>query len=78
MADIKKKLELLVDVDNPVEEIKDCVIAISIMHPSNQLEILKQVEIWIGETIEAAESKLKVSEEQTTNEIEGEDQARKE
>ncbi|HIW31466.1 MAG TPA: hypothetical protein IAA29_01660 [Candidatus Paenibacillus intestinavium] len=58
MADIKKKLEMLVDVDQPIEEIKECIIAISIMHGSQQIEILKEVEIWLGETIEQATPKV--------------------
>ncbi len=63
MAEIKKKLEILANVDNPVEEIKECVIAISIMHGPGQLEILKQVEMWLGETITAAEKAIKTAEE---------------
>lgn len=63
MAEIKKKLEILANVDNPVEEIKECVIAISIMHGPGQLEILKQIEMWLGETITAAEKTIKTAEE---------------
>ncbi|GBG06346.1 hypothetical protein PAT3040_00871 [Paenibacillus agaridevorans] len=51
MAEIKKKIEILADVDNLVEEIKECVIAISIMHGERQIDILKAVELWLGETI---------------------------
>lgn len=58
MADIKKKLEILVDVDAPIEEIKECIIAISIMHGTKQLEILKEVEMWLGETIEQTNPKI--------------------
>ncbi|MGG1637236.1 hypothetical protein [Paenibacillus sp. NRS-1760] len=57
MADIKKKLELVVDVDNPVEEIKECIIAISMFHGSQQVNILREIEMWLGKTIEGAESK---------------------
>jgi hypothetical protein len=63
LAEIKKKLEILANVDNPVEEIKECVIAISIMHGPGQLEILKQVEMWLGETITSAEKDIKAAEE---------------
>ncbi|MHA7963510.1 hypothetical protein ACX93W_05135 [Paenibacillus sp. CAU 1782] len=68
MAEIKKKLEILANVDNPVEEIKECVIAISIMHGVGQLEILKQVEMWLGETITAAEKGTKAAEEARSKE----------
>lgn len=56
MAEIKKKLEILVDIDNPVEEIKECIIGISVFHGSQHLTILKEIELWIGKTIEGAES----------------------
>ena len=59
MAEIKKKLELTVDIDKPVEEIKECIIGISIFHGPNQLAILKDVELWLGKTIEEAEAKAK-------------------
>lgn len=59
MAEMKKKLELTVDVDKPVEEIKECIIGISIFHGPNQLAILKEVELWLGQTIEEAERKQK-------------------
>lgn len=58
MAEIKKKLEILANVDKPVEEIKECIIAISIMHGANQLAILKEIELWLGETITEAEGQL--------------------
>jgi hypothetical protein len=55
MAEIKKKLDISVDIDKPVEEIKECIIAISIFHGPKQLEVLKQVEMWLRETIVEAE-----------------------
>jgi hypothetical protein len=55
VATIKKKLEIAVDIDNPVEEIKECIIAISIFNGPQQLDVLKKVEIWLGETIIEAE-----------------------
>lgn len=55
MAEVKKKIEILAEVDRPVEEIKECIIAISIFHGENQLEILKEIELWLGKMIEEAE-----------------------
>lgn|GEM_PF-3243997 len=79
MADIKKKLEMLVDVDQPIEEIKECIIAISIMHGAKQLKILKEVEIWLGETIEQATPKISKEDSKVdSNDNQAEDEARKE
>lgn len=79
MAEIKKKLEILADVDSPIEEIKECIIAISIMHGSKQLEILKEVEMWLGETIEQATPQISKEAGKTdSNDNQEEDQARKE
>ncbi|ANY70403.1 hypothetical protein BBD42_30830 [Paenibacillus sp. BIHB 4019] len=61
MAKVKKLLEFTVDVDNPIEEIKECMIGISIFHGTGQLEILKEIELWLGKTIEEAEARLKDS-----------------
>ncbi len=55
MAEMKKKLEISVEIDKPVQEIQECIIAISIFHGPKQLEVLKQVEMWLGETITEAE-----------------------
>jgi hypothetical protein len=57
MAEMKKKLEISVDIDKPIEEIKECIIAISIFHGPAQLDILKEVELWLGKTITEAEKK---------------------
>lgn len=62
MADIKKKLDISVDIDKPIEEIKECIIGISIFHGPNQLAILKEVELWLGKTIEDAETRSKQQE----------------
>jgi hypothetical protein len=69
LAEIKKKLEILANVDHPVEEIKECVIAISIMHGPGQLEILKQVEMWLGETITEVEKSIKSAEDAMKKEV---------
>ena len=78
MANIKKKLEMLVDVDQPIEEIKECIIAISIMHGSQQMEILKEVEMWLGETIENATPKKVDENKEDLNDSQEVDQAREE
>jgi len=59
MAAIKRLLELTVNIETPVEEIKEIVIAISICHGPNQMAILKEIELWLGKTIEDAEAKSK-------------------
>ncbi|WP_391574787.1 hypothetical protein [Cohnella sp.] len=54
--ELRQKIDLLnIDVTKPVDEIKEAVIAISIFSGPNQIEVLKQVEMWLGETIEEAE-----------------------
>ncbi|MCR8656922.1 hypothetical protein [Paenibacillus endoradicis] len=79
MAQISKKLEILADVDQPIEEIKDCIIAISIMHGAKQLEILKEVEMWLGETIEQATPKISKDDSKADyNDNQAENEARKE
>jgi hypothetical protein len=60
MAEVKKKLEITVDIDKPIDEIKECIISISIFHGAQQIEILKEIEIWLGKTIEDAESKKQI------------------
>lgn len=57
MAEVKKKLEITIDVDNPIEEIKECIIAVSMFQGAQQLDVLKEIELWLGKTIEDAESK---------------------
>lgn len=57
MAGVKKKLEITIDVDNPIEEIKECIITVSMFQGAQQLNVLKEVELWLGKTIEDAESK---------------------
>ncbi|OMF37423.1 hypothetical protein BK133_05045 [Paenibacillus sp. FSL H8-0548] len=65
MAEIKKKLELVVDIDNPVEEIKECVVAISMFHGPQQLDVLKEIELWLGKTIGDAEARQLNTEQET-------------
>lgn len=61
MPKVTPKYELLVDLSNPVEEILGCAIAISNSQPGKQLEILQQVELRLGEQIQAIENQLKVT-----------------
>jgi len=62
MAAIKRLMEMTVNAEAPVEEIKEVIIAISICHGPNQLAILKEIELWLGKTIEDAKAKLKQQE----------------
>lgn len=57
MAEVKKLIQLTVDSSKPVEEIKACLIAISLEHGANQLSILQEVDIWLGNVIAEAEKK---------------------
>ncbi|OUS75358.1 hypothetical protein B1748_17935 [Paenibacillus sp. MY03] len=60
----------MADLDNPVEEIKECVIAISIMHGERQIDILKAVELWLGETITNYEKQQEQPQQETEPKIE--------
>ncbi|MCY9599723.1 hypothetical protein M5X16_28660 [Paenibacillus chitinolyticus] len=51
MAIVKTKLEILVDLSDPVEEIKSCIVAIVNQHPAKQKEIMLQVDTWVGEAL---------------------------
>jgi hypothetical protein len=44
MPIVTPKLELLVDLSKPVEEILDCILLIANSHPGKQLEILQKVD----------------------------------
>jgi hypothetical protein len=61
MAEIKKRLDISVNIDQPIEEIKECIIAISIFHGPQQLDILREIELWLGKTISDAENMQKKS-----------------
>ncbi|KIL35182.1 hypothetical protein SD71_16295 [Cohnella kolymensis] len=65
MAEIKKRLDISVNIDQPIEEIKECIIAISIFHGPQQLDILREVELWLGKTISDAENKQKEANKQS-------------
>lgn len=65
MADVKKKLEITIDVDNPIEEIKECIIAVSIFQGAQQLDVLREIELWLGKSIEDAEAKQLNTEQET-------------
>jgi hypothetical protein len=60
---VSHKLELLVDLDNPIEEIKGCILAIVTAHPNKQLEILNQLDMWMGETVSSIEQAVQVKEQ---------------
>lgn len=59
MPKVTPKIELLIDLNNPVEEIKGCIMAIGNAHPGKQLEILQQVDLWLGEQVGKIEIEIK-------------------
>jgi hypothetical protein len=50
--------ELLVDLTKPVDEILGCIMVIANSQPGKLLEILQQVELKIGEQIQAIENEI--------------------
>lgn len=61
MAQSTPKLEILIDLSKPAEEIIHCIALIANAHPGKQQEILQQVDLWLGETL------AKVEEEQVNS-----------
>jgi hypothetical protein len=59
MANVTSKLEILVDLSKPVEEIQVCIMVIANSNQGKQLEILQQVDLWLGEHIGKIEQELK-------------------
>jgi hypothetical protein len=58
MPKVTPKIELLIDLSNPVEETKGCIAAIVNAHLGKELEILNQVDLWLGQEITNLEKKL--------------------
>jgi hypothetical protein len=52
------KYELLVDLSKPVDETLGCIMVIANSQPGKQLEILREVELKLGEQIQAIEIEL--------------------
>jgi hypothetical protein len=52
------KYELLVDLSKPVDETLGCIMVIANSQPGKQLEILREVELRLGEQIQAIETEL--------------------
>jgi hypothetical protein len=65
---ITPKYELLIDLSNPVNELLECIIIIANTQPGKQLEILQQVELKLGEQIQAIENQLKAAQTETIKE----------
>jgi len=65
MAQVENKLIITVDPTQPVIEIVACIAAISNMHPTQQLEILRDVDLKLGEIIAQIENQ--VNEQQASN-----------
>jgi hypothetical protein len=61
MPIVTPKYELLIDLSKPVDEALGCVIVIANSQPGKQLEILQQVELKLGEQIQAIEDQLKAA-----------------
>jgi hypothetical protein len=59
MAIATPKYELLIDLSKPVDELLACIVIIANTQPGKQLEILQQVELRLGEQIQAIENGLK-------------------
>jgi hypothetical protein len=51
MPKITPMLEALLDSTKPVEELKALIVTMANGHPGKQLDIFKQLEMWLGETI---------------------------
>lgn len=51
MAKFTPKLEALIDLDQPVEEIKQTILQIVNSFPGKQKELLEEVDTWLGEVL---------------------------
>jgi hypothetical protein len=56
MPIVTPKYELLIDLSKPVDEALGCIIVIANSQPGKQLEILREVELRLGEQIQAMEN----------------------
>ena len=68
MAKVMPKLEILVDLTNPVAEIKESIMAIVNSHPGRQFELLQELDLWLCETIASVEQQIEASKEVTPTE----------
>ena len=59
MAIVTSKMEILVDLNKPVEEIQVCIAAIVNFHHGMQMDILRQTDMWLGEQIERLEEDMR-------------------
>lgn len=67
MASVTPKMEILVDLSKPVEEIQTCIAIIVNAHPGKQLDILHQVDLWLGEQIIKVEEGTKQTPTETAH-----------
>jgi len=56
MPIVKPKFELLIDLSQPVNELVETIIIVANSQPGKQLEILQQVELRLGEHVQAIET----------------------
>jgi hypothetical protein len=55
------KLEMLADLSQPVPEIKEAIMHIVNSHPGKQLELLQELDLWLGETITNIEKQIETN-----------------
>lgn len=68
MPNIIPKVELLVDLTNPVEEMKACIsVIVNAQHPEKRLEVLQGIDLWVGEATARLEQELQSSQSKDTN-----------
>lgn len=66
VAKFTPKLEALIDLDQPVEEIKLTILQIVNTFPGKQKELLEEVDTWLGELLASIEKgQQKIAEENT-------------
>lgn len=59
MAQYKPKAEVLIDLSQPAEELKQVITAITASHQVNQLAVMMELHAWLGDVIEQIEAARK-------------------
>lgn len=65
MAEIIPMLRINLDSTRLVEELKSIIVAVANTNPGKQVEIFKQIEMWLGETIVNIEKQHQPKQEPT-------------
>lgn len=66
MAKFTPKLEALIDLDQPIDEIKLTIMQIVNSFPGKQKELLEEVDTWLGEVLANIEKgQQKIADDQT-------------